>query len=106
MPSDRSWRTIVKSCWDSPAVRLDVGSSMMMSFASKASAVAISTSCICPAVSSETGVGGGEEEGGGGGGKCPPPPPQQFGGAGPHGRAVQAGGIAQRLPPPHLVAQE
>ena len=59
IPSDRSWRMILKSCSDSPAASEDVGSSMMMMRAFKASALAISTICIWPAVSSETGVVGG-----------------------------------------------
>ena len=59
MPSARSWRMMPNSCSDSPAVSDDVGSSMMMMRAFSDSALAISTICICPAVSVETGVVGG-----------------------------------------------
>ena len=58
MPSARSLRMISNSCSDSPAVSDDVGSSMMMMRAFRASALAISTICICPAVKLETGVVG------------------------------------------------
>ena len=59
IPSALSWPMISKSCCDSPAVRDLVGSSMMISRASIASALAISTICIWPAVRVETGVVGG-----------------------------------------------
>ena len=50
---------IWNSFCDSPAVRDDVGSSMMMMRARSARALAISTICISPTVRLETGVSGG-----------------------------------------------